>query len=498
VLTRLKVSGFKNLKDVDVRLGPFTCLAGANGSGKSNLLDAVAFLGALADRPLLDAARSLRDDAQGGDARDIFSRGPSGAVDTVRLEAEMVIPTRGTDDLGQPATATVNFLRYAVTIRRSSSDLGMPCLELVGEELGYIRKGDARENLGFPCQRAFLDSVLHGRRTTPFISTTEGPDRAIKLHADGNVGGVLRTFPATLPRTVLSTVNGADNPTALLARREMQSWQRLRLEPGALRRVDTFTAPPRMGADGSHLPAVLQRLVGGTGEVHRARGGRITHRLSTLSSQVRGVYVDRDDQRELLTVMVAQMDGVLHPARELSDGTLRFLALCALAEDPLAQGMVCVEEPENGIHPERIRALMALLEDLAVDGSLPVGEDNPLRQVVVTTHAPAVLGLVDDQSVVFATAGTADPGGPAEERGAAFLPLAGSWRARLNPEGPVIAKDGLVAYLTALPRAESVPPLKWSRKDADPPASPRRRVIERPECGQLALGLDVAPKPERG
>lgn len=34
MLTRLKVSGFKNLVDVDVRFGPFTCIAGANGVGK--------------------------------------------------------------------------------------------------------------------------------------------------------------------------------------------------------------------------------------------------------------------------------------------------------------------------------------------------------------------------------------------------------------------------------------------------------------------------------
>jgi predicted ATP-binding protein involved in virulence len=56
MLTRLKVSGFKNLVDVDVRFGPFTCIAGPNGVGKSNLFDAIAFLSALAEKPLIDAA----------------------------------------------------------------------------------------------------------------------------------------------------------------------------------------------------------------------------------------------------------------------------------------------------------------------------------------------------------------------------------------------------------------------------------------------------------
>ena len=34
MLTRLKITGFKNLVDVDVRFGPFTCIAGVNGVGE--------------------------------------------------------------------------------------------------------------------------------------------------------------------------------------------------------------------------------------------------------------------------------------------------------------------------------------------------------------------------------------------------------------------------------------------------------------------------------
>ena len=75
MLTRLEVDGFKNLDRIDVRLGPLTCIAGPNGVGKSNLFDAVSFLAALADRPLMEAAATVRGgDSRRGDVRGIFRR----------------------------------------------------------------------------------------------------------------------------------------------------------------------------------------------------------------------------------------------------------------------------------------------------------------------------------------------------------------------------------------------------------------------------------------
>ena len=73
MLTRLKVSGFKNLVDVDVRFGPFTCVVGPNGVGKSNLFDAIRFLSALANHTLMEAAASVRDqDSRTADVRNLF------------------------------------------------------------------------------------------------------------------------------------------------------------------------------------------------------------------------------------------------------------------------------------------------------------------------------------------------------------------------------------------------------------------------------------------
>src|SRR5206468_2120872 len=78
--------------------------------------------------------------------------------------------------------------------------------------------------------------------------------------ADTGGGRPASRLAANLPRTVLSAANAAENRTALLARREMQSWRLLQLEPSALREPDEFTAPTRLGTNGEHLAATLYHL----------------------------------------------------------------------------------------------------------------------------------------------------------------------------------------------------------------------------------------------
>ena len=69
--------------------------------------------------------------------------------------------------------------------------------------------------------------------------------------------------------------------------------------------------------------------------------------------------------------------------------------------DPEAQGVFRLEEPENGIHPGAAsRRCWNCCSDIAADTHEPAGEDNPLRQVIINTHSPAVVLLrVPDESL---------------------------------------------------------------------------------------------------
>lgn len=403
MLTRLKVNGFKNLLDVDLRFGPFTCIAGPNGVGKSNVFDAIQLLSALADLPLLEAAAGVRGEGMPSPRPEqLFHCSGGSRVREMLLEAEMLIPPTGEDDLGQPAEAAITFLRYRLLL--ILTERGISIRE---EVLDYVKKGQARDALLFPHRPKWRNSVATGRRTSPFISTRTGDQGTeVLLHQDqGSAykgGGRPRPHIADrLTRTVLSSASSADSATALLARREMRSWRLLQLEPSAMRAPDSFRSSKRMGTDGAHLPAALDRIAGTDGDRGRLLA-RIASRVNELVGDVRAVGVDRDERRETMTLVLTLSDGSEHEARALSDGTLRFLALAALEEDHESTGVICLEEPENGIHPLRTESMVTLLGDIAVDPDEPVGLDNPLRQVIVNTHSPAVIAQVPDGDLVVA------------------------------------------------------------------------------------------------
>lgn len=499
MLTRLKVDGFKNLVNVDVRFGRFTCIAGVNGVGKSNLFDAISFLSNLADKSLLDAALSVRDDgSHSGDLRSIFHRVGENFAREMKFEAEMIVPPLGEDDLGQEAKAATTFLRYKLKLGYREDERFSPGgIEILFEDLGYIKRGEAKKNLPFPHSKEWRDTVVTGKRFgVGFISTANSNETAvIRIHQDsGSAGRPSGLLAKNLPRTALSAANAAESPTALLARREMQSWRKLQLEPSRLRTPDSFSASSQLSSDGSHLAANLYRLAKSprlfslpAAEDHSERVyAEIANRLSNLIDDVREVSVDRDEKRELYTLAVCGRDRTKHTARSLSDGTLRFLALGVLQLDVRVQGLLCLEEPENGIHPARIPAMLQLLRDIATDTSQPVTLDNPLRQVIINTHSPAVVAQAPDDSVLMAEAVSQINSQGERFSSLSFRCLAKTWRAEL-PGASSVSLGNVMSYLNPLERNS----LTQFPKD-DPANKGPARVIDRADVQGSLFGAAQA------
>ena len=105
-----------------------------------------------------------------------------------------------------------------------------------------------------------------------------------------------------------------------------------------------------------------------------------------------------------------------------------------------------MEKPENGIHPERIPAMLQLLQNIAIDPSEPVDETNPLRQVIANTHSPAVVSEVPDESLLVAETKEDMSDGQSFKK-VNFSCLSNTWRTKAPEKTSILPKGKLMAYL---------------------------------------------------
>jgi predicted ATPase len=438
MLTRLKVKGFKSLQDVEVRFGPFTCVAGVNGVGKSNLFDAIMFLRDLADTSIIDAATRIRNsDRRRINLSALFTRTSSGQAQLMEFDVDFLVGDKVVDDFGREAKPKVTFLRYRLGLRYVAPSSARPeAIELAYEALDFVQKGDAKRHLGFPVSQEFFESIYQGSSRNDFIYMDKDNVSIAKVRQDGGSSGQPISIPLDkAERTILSNINTIDRPTALAARREMQSWINLQLESSSLRKPDDFSAPSRVSSTGEHLPATLDRL---------KKFDQVAAQLANLLPDISSLDVDIDERRELKTLYLKTVSGIRHEARALSDGTLRFLALAIIGADPEAGGVICLEEPENGIHPARIPAIVELLGDMAVDPNYAVGADNPLRQIIINTHSPLVIQKLQTDTIIVSQA--------YKSEGASlslFCPILGTWRTKspASTEDTSVTFHALMDYL---------------------------------------------------
>ena len=408
MLTKLEVNGFKNLVDFSLDFGPYTCIAGPNGVGKSNIFDAIQFLSLLTECTINEAALQLRNSGEDtGDIAELFFRGIHEKDRRLEFAADMIVNREVTDDFGREAKASSSFLHYELAFRyeQPSATVGhLGGLVLEKEVLRPITTGQAGQFIKFPHSKSkFRDSAVYNNRHSQsgYISTTEDNGQTvIVVHQDGGSHGRGRPAPAKgANRTIIGTENTTTTPTILAARQEMQNWRILALEPAAMRRPDRYTQAPGIAANGAHIPSTLNHFA--NLDCQEDTFATVARRLSFMIP-IQALKVVNDDVRQLLSLELEEKPGLFLRANSVSDGTLRFLALVILAEVSGTTGLYCMEEPENGIHPAKLPAMHDLLQDIAINVNEPICADNPLRQVIVATHSPYFVQLQSTADLVLA------------------------------------------------------------------------------------------------
>jgi predicted ATPase len=233
----------------------------------------------------------------------------------------------------------------------------------------------------------------------------------------------------------LSSVTTAEFPHLYALRDELGSLRYLQLDPAAERRPSSLDVADVLEPDGSNLAAVLYRIQAETATPTEPKGA-IADVLADLSEIVPGVIdlnVVRDEQRREYRLDIRVRDGLELSSRVVSDGTLRVLALMTLLHDPAQRGVICFEEPENGVHKRRLQSLIRKLKDACADPHADeVDQDAPLLQMIVNSHSPVVAQTVRDELILAEMVDSFEPTRSGVSRRTMMRPVYLSEQAELN------------------------------------------------------------------
>ena len=385
MLKRIKIQGYKSLVDLEVNFGHLAVLVGPNASGKSNFLDALHLLSRVATSGTLKEAF---DPPYRGHALESFTFGREGIkslleqetvsfsieVD-VRLSPKIVesvnrqiqetrrTPLDGDEPVSKrsPPTVRAKDLRYRIEIEMLPK-LGV--LRVADEYLAALNtKGELNQK-----RKPFLEPVnnqLHLRM--------EG--QAHPTHYEQGLSYSILSMGHYLPH----------HPHLIAMRQELASWFTFYFEPRERMRLpNPVKEVHHIGLMGEDLAAFLNTLRSFSPRQFES----VEKSLQAMIPSVTGIEVGVNNLGE---VELALREGEKRvSARGLSEGTLRILGLLALVSAKEPPALIGFEEPENGVHPRRIRRIARLLETRMILEDI---------QFIVTTHSSLLPDLIPPESL---------------------------------------------------------------------------------------------------
>ena len=328
----LKLKGILSFRDTELKLERLNVLIGPNGSGKSNLIEVIGLLRVL---PQLKGLRELT--SQGAGVVEWLWAGET-AADRVALIQSVFEPPGGRA-----------VLQYEVGLAANDSNVAIVDERLHPEGGGLGAKGtfDRSEALYSTPAASWLTQLHLHRDQTDFASTA-GP------------------LAESLERTRI--------------------YRELGLGPSmASKRVQPTDQPDDfLQEDGSNLAVILNRmeLDGSLAKVQKY--------LQRFLEPFQGSSIQLHPKGAHLAIKERGLRRFTHSKR-LSDGTIRYLCLLAILCHPNPPPLICIEEPEIGLHPDILHDVAGLLLEAA-----------ERTQLIVTTHSDILINALsgDPEAVV--------------------------------------------------------------------------------------------------
>ena len=338
-IKRLNLKELLSFKDSEIELGPLNVLIGPNAVGKSNLIEVIGLLQAA---PVGIAAAILR----GGGVRQWMWLGDDSPTSGIACELTLSRRDR------------VEELRYKLEF----ADLNG--FAIVHELLGKVAPNPGSAGI-------FLfrsgDGVEFGDGGSRL-----GLNPGTEISVPSNES-VFSQFKNPVDRTPITEVG--NHFARIRIFREFRTGSQSAARYG----ISTSAAKDALTDGADNLALVLHELdFLGVHERIRSYLQRFCERFDDVKVNV-GEGLARAFLRE------AGLRDMLSAIR-MSDGTLKFLSLLAALFHPAPPPLMCIEEPETGLHPD---AMQLVAEALT--------EASQSMQLIVTTHSEALVDALTDQ-----------------------------------------------------------------------------------------------------
>jgi len=336
LIRRLTLKNILSFKETSVTLGPLNVLIGPNAVGKSNLIEAIS---------LLQAHNGLEGQIlRGGGVRQWLWLGGQERAHIAEIECELSLAR------GRQFGPVVYDLQFSdsggFSIRHEYLAKAPPDAEF------FFKRSSSRVEFGSQVQ-----TLPNG------VQSAEVPSNR----------SILAQFKSPLDPTPITEAGES------LA--QIRIFREFRTGAGSQARLGVSTGAPNdsLSDSADNLALLLHQLD------FLGAHDRVREYLKRFCDRFEDVKVDVGESLARPFLREAGLSDLLSGIR-ISDGTLKFLCLLAVLFHPKPAPLVCIEEPELGLHPDALR----LVAEVLVEASERV-------QLIVTTHSEALVDALTDR-----------------------------------------------------------------------------------------------------
>ncbi len=339
-ISRLNIEGFRSLRDVSWSPGDLNVVIGANGTGKSNLLQLLELISISAQGKLGKYIQSLGGmdpivwDGVSESIRFVLELKPEGKFEPDCYELKML-------RLGTSSSYKIDHevLSNSYKVKKNLEERPFKFLERFTNKALIF---DEEEN-SFTTPEEFVseEESLLSIASGPFINNHNIPPFHREL-------------------------------TSIAVYHDLHTNKNAYVRQPAVARLEN-----QVDSDGQNLISVMHTLYTGDRDFKKDINSAMKVAFGDDFEEL--VFPPAADQRIQMRVRWKSLHRE-QSASELSDGTLRFLFLLTVLASPSAPSVIAIDEPETGLHP----SMLPIVAEYATEASRK-------SQIIFTTHSPQFL-----------------------------------------------------------------------------------------------------------